>query len=226
MYLLQGELHQCMGSLLSSEGETPKFAQMYIHDPQMQEECRLNSIKELDPDILHRLQTMLQDVNPYAQLYENAQRRLCTHSTAPLSLRLVTLCNKDSRRYNTPTTNKVGVIMVGDGTDTKEKTRDIIVKKKGGPLQRISIMHPSYLPMHYVLLFPDGRDGWHPNIPLTGFTYDNPYKNIQGQRGRGGSKRVSLSKFHTYTLHPRHDEHIFQAGRLLQQFIVDGYACV
>ena len=87
--------------------------------------------------------------------------------------------------------------------------------------------------MHYVLLFPDGHDGWHPNIPLTGFTDDNatggfmenPYENIQGQRGRDGSKRVSLTQFHAYTLHPCHDEHIFRAGRLLKQFIVDGYAC-
>ena len=222
-----------MGSLLPSEGETPKFTQMYIHDPQMQEESRLNFIEELHPNILHQLQTMLHDVNPYAQLYENARRRLSSHPTAALSLRLVTLRNKDSRRYNTPTANEVGAIMVGDGTDTEQNSRDIIVKKKGGPLQRISILHPSYLPMHYVLLFPDGRDGWHPNIPLTGFTYDNdaggfmenPYDNIEGQRGRGGSKRVSLSQFHAYTLHPRHDEHIFRAGRLLQQFIVDGYAC-
>ena len=38
-YRLQGELHHRMGSLLPSEGETPKFAQMYIHDPQMQDEC-------------------------------------------------------------------------------------------------------------------------------------------------------------------------------------------
>ena len=29
--------------------------------------------------------------------------------------------------------------------------------------------------------------------------------------------------FHTYTIHPRFDEHIFRAGRPLQQFIVDGY---
>ena len=78
-YRLQGILHHRMGSLLPSEGETPKFAQMYIHDPQIQEECQLNSKEELDPDILHRLQKMLQDVNPYAQLYENTQHRLCTH---------------------------------------------------------------------------------------------------------------------------------------------------
>ena len=195
-YGLQGELHHRMGSLLPSEGETPKFTHMYIHDPQIQKECRLNSREELDPDILHRLQTMLQDVNRYAKLYENARRRLCTLSAAPLSLCLVTLRNKDFRRYNKPTANEVGAIMVGDGTDTEEKTRDIIVKKKGGPLQRISILHPSYLPMHYVLIFLDGRDGWHPNIPLTGFTYDNvaggfmenPYENIQVQRGCGGSK--------------------------------------
>ena len=232
-YRLQGELHHRMASLLPSEGETPKFAQIFIHDPQMQEDCQLNFREELHPDILHQLQTMLQDVNPYAQLYENARRRLSTHLAAPLSLRLVTLRNKDSRRYNTPTANEVGAIMVGDGTYIEEKTRDIIVKKKGGPLQRISILHPSYLPMHYALLFPHGCDGWHPNIPLTGFTNDNnaggfmenPYENIQGQHGRGGSKCVTLNQFHAYTLHPRHDEHIFRARRLLQQFIVDGYAC-
>ena len=147
-YRLQGELHHRMGSLLLREGETPKFAQIYIHDLQMQEDCRLNFREELHPNILHQLQRMLQDVNPYAQLYESARRRLSTHPAAPLSLRLVTLRNKDSCRYNTPTANEVGAIMVGDGTDTEEKTRDIIVKKKGGPLQRISILQPSYLPMH------------------------------------------------------------------------------
>ena len=36
---------------------------------------------------------------------------------------------------------------------------------------------------------------------------------------------MSLSQLHAYTLHPGHDEHIFRAGRPLQQFIVDGYAC-
>ena len=119
-YRLQGKLHHRMGNLLPSEGETPKFTQMYIHDPHMQEECRLNSREELHSNILHWLQRMLQDVNPYAQLYENARRRMSTHPTAPLSLRLVTLHNKDSRRYNTPIANKVGAIMVEDGTDTKE----------------------------------------------------------------------------------------------------------
>ena len=67
-YRLQGKLHHRMGSLLPSEGETPKLAQMYIHDQEMQEECRLNFREELHPDILHQLQTMLHDINPYAQL--------------------------------------------------------------------------------------------------------------------------------------------------------------
>ena len=29
--------------------------------------------------------------------------------------------------------------------------------------------YPSYDPLHYVLLFPRGDDGWHANIPLIGF---------------------------------------------------------
>ena len=35
-------------------------------------------------------------------------------------------------------------------------------------LQRISETHPSYDPLHYVLLFPSGDDSWHVDVPLIG----------------------------------------------------------
>ncbi|KAI9918651.1 hypothetical protein PsorP6_011307 [Peronosclerospora sorghi] len=80
--------------------------------------------------------------------------------------------------------------------------------------------------MHYVLLFPDGRDGSHPNIALAGFNYN---EDMEGQRqaltGRGRSKRVTLNQFYAYLFHVRREEHLFRAGRLFQQLIVDGYAC-
>ena len=43
---------------------------------------------------------------------------------------------------------------------------DIILRLKGGGLQRISHLHPSYSSsLHYVVLFLRGEDGWHPDIP-------------------------------------------------------------
>ncbi len=38
--------------------------------------------------------------------------------------------------------------------------------------QRISKLHVGYMALHYLLLFPYGEDGWHPNIPLNGVVAD------------------------------------------------------
>jgi hypothetical protein len=87
--------------------------------------------------------------------------------------------------------------------------------------------------MHYVLLFPNCQDGWHPDIVLVGFDYDcnaeefvkNSKSEEEAVRGRGGSKRVSLTQFYVFNFHVRNDEHIFRAGRLLPQFIINRYVC-
>jgi len=75
-----------------------------------------------------------------------------------------------------------------------------------------------------VLLFPDGRNGWHDSIPLNGFGFIQDDENAIG--GRRGSVRVTMLQFYAYILHHRvNEEWILRAGRLLQQFIVDAYAC-
>jgi hypothetical protein len=71
-----------------------------------------------------------------------------------------------------PISDDVGAIIVGDGNDSNSNERDIIVKAKDGQLWQIFALHPSYSPLHYVFLFPDGRDGWHTEIPLNGFILD------------------------------------------------------
>jgi hypothetical protein len=75
-----------------------------------------------------------------------------------------------------------------------------------------------------VFLFPDGRNGWHDSIPLNGFGFIQDDENAIG--GRRGSVRVTMLQFYAYILHHRvNEEWILRAGRLLQQFIVDAYAC-
>jgi hypothetical protein len=89
-YRLHGELYHLIESLFLSEGETPKFTQIYIHDPQTQNVERLAFIDQLDVNIVEELPQMLQEHNPYVQLYENAHQQPAT----PLSLQLITLRKK------------------------------------------------------------------------------------------------------------------------------------
>jgi len=53
---------------------------------------------------------------------------------------------------------------VGDGTKNI-RSRDVIIQKRDGTLQRINEIHPSYITIQYPLLFPYGTDGWSEDIP-------------------------------------------------------------
>jgi len=88
-----------------------------------------------------------------------------------LSLCLVNDCRINLRRYNAPTIDEVGALMVGGDVDEVD-ARDIIVHSTNGYFQRVFPLHSAYTPLHYVLLFPDGRNRWHDGIPLNGFQWD------------------------------------------------------
>ena len=64
-----------------------------------------------------------------------------------------------------PANDEVAAIIPGDGSEEHSNHHDIILRLRGGGLQRISHLHPSYSTLHYVVLFPNGEDGWHPEIP-------------------------------------------------------------
>jgi len=55
-------------------------------------------------------------------------------------------------------------LLVGDGTENFG-SRDVIIQKRDGTLQRINETHPSYMALQYSLLFPYGTDGWSQDIP-------------------------------------------------------------
>jgi len=88
-----------------------------------------------------------------------------------LSLRLVNDRRTDLRRYNAPTANEVGALMVGGDVDEADAC-DIVIHSINGYFQRISPLHSAYVPLHYVLLFLNGRNRWHDSIPLNGFQWD------------------------------------------------------
>jgi hypothetical protein len=77
----------------------------------------------------------------------------------------------DRRRYNVPT--QLGAGEVASFTPEEEEgvrgagVRNIVVRAKGGSLHQIDDLHPAYDPLHFILLFPYGEQGWHLGIPYS-----------------------------------------------------------
>ena len=125
----------------------------------------------------------------------------------------------DARRYNLPTVDEIAAVVPDDGSQRVRADRDIVVCLQGGGLRRISNLHPSYLPLHYVLFFPHGEEGWHLNIPL---------QDVHGNPQR--SKKVTQLLWYAYRLHVRpsqtEPQNLFKGGRLFQQLVCDAWASI
>jgi hypothetical protein len=217
-YRFRDELYHRMGSLLPQPSEAPKFAQLYINDPHAELDGRMGDFDGLNRDTMQSLQTMLHECSPYAIIYQTAMERL-QGKAVELSLRLLNDRRIDLRRYNAPIVDEVSALMVGGDVD-EANARDIVIRSTNGYFQRISPLHSAYAPIHYVLLCPDGRNGWHDGIPLNGFQWDG-FGFIQDDEnavgGKRGSTRVTMLQFYAYILQHRiNEEWILRAGRLLQ----------
>lgn len=89
----------------------PKFAQIYIYDTENELNNRLNIFKDLNPDILKRLQLMMHDCSPYIRHYK--QFALSCESVPEYKLIIKCDSSIDRRTHNKPTASEVAVIMPG-----------------------------------------------------------------------------------------------------------------
>jgi len=165
-FRIQGELVHRIGSLLPTDGQQPRFSQIYIHDSDPHRQSIIRS--SYHHGLLHQptvllLQHMLQLHNPYVDIFMTAKERLSINENISLHIKTTDCQYLDPRRYNRPTASEIAVIMPGTGEEPVDR-RDIILQTRGGQLKRISELHSSYCPLRYPLLFPNGQQGWHPNI--------------------------------------------------------------
>ncbi|KAL8529957.1 hypothetical protein ACS0TY_007141 [Phlomoides rotata] len=202
-----------IGSLLPEERKRPKFAQLYIYNTENEVPNRITAISggagdrssNLDDSIVKDLTRMIDRVNPFAIQFWKARE-----------LRLIEKRIKDGRTHNLPTAPEVPALIPGDIDQTTER-RDIILQTRSGELQRISELHPSYVPLQYPLLFPYGEDGYRLGIEHKDASSCN-------------RKRVKLTmrEFFAFLMHERNNEAntLFHSRRLFQQFLVDAYTMI
>ncbi|RDX54250.1 hypothetical protein OH76DRAFT_1539705, partial [Lentinus brumalis] len=221
VFRIQGQLSHNSGALIPRPGHQPKYAQLYIYDPRMAlaERVRLN--EDLRPDTMALLQDILTASHQYAPLYRFAHEWLSAQEGAaaleseePVTIRLAVDPNKDLRRYNLPTADDVAILLPGqEGGDY----RDILLRTRAGPLERIHEGHPAYAPLMYPLLFPYGTSGWHSELRLSD-PEDPSHPPL--------SQSLTQTRYYAYQLQVRRTEFstILRGGRLLQQYAVDVWA--
>jgi hypothetical protein len=214
IFRIHGELCHRSGSLLPSAGQQPSYAQLYIHDPRAALDHRMARNPKLLRRTMQKLQSLLARTHHYSAVYRHAYERLELHPEVPsLSLSILLDKDRDRRRYNLPTSDEVAVLLPGDGTNSGETRRDIVLHRRDGPLQRLSDLNPAYPALHYTLLFPFGSHGWHYNMRM-----HEPEK--------ATARHLTQSRYYSYYLFERAEEFstILHGGRLFQQFLVDNWA--
>ncbi|RPD57504.1 hypothetical protein L226DRAFT_445735, partial [Lentinus tigrinus ALCF2SS1-7] len=165
VFCISGEIHHLAGSLLPMPTHQPEYAQLYIYDGEEASLARSHLNPDLSVHTLRALQDMLASHHQYTAVYKHAYEILREVQSDDVRLCLRFNPSTDRRRYNLPTTNEIAVILPGTGEEI-HASRDIILRKRSKALERISDCHPAYACLHYVLLFPMGTHGWHPEIPL------------------------------------------------------------
>ncbi|KAL6536772.1 hypothetical protein OROMI_026353 [Orobanche minor] len=223
IFKLHGQNYHLIGSLMPTEDQAPKFAQMYIYDTENDVANRINSVRSrgnsngLQANIVQKLKEMLDENNIIVQSFRMARDKIQQCSEANIKLKLIRRRDKDGRMYNLPIAYEVAALVVGDFDDALGH-RDIIVETKTGYLKRINELHASYLGLQYPLIFPYGEDGYREDISLS----------ITTSTAQNKRKRVSTRQFFAYRFHDRDGEEcaILSSRRLTQQLIVDSYTII
>ena len=214
-----------MGPLLPNEGEAPKFAQIYLHDPQHDEEAnadiRLGHMRlpvGTTPGDASRLRNMLmflqrrlRDCNPYIKDFQMAiELRTAKHEMLVIEPNSRP-AGEHERRYKVST---VGLLEVSLLKKDAAESRNIVVhlrQPNNRAMQQIHETHRSFDPLHFVLLFPRGEDGWNCGVRQSG----------------ARDKQVSAREFYAYHLHERLEGQsnvIFYASRLFLEYCCMAFA--
>lgn len=122
--------------------------------------------KEIELEIVKLLQDVFDEHNVYVKEFRKAQDWYEANKQQEFCLKLAEARTLEHGMYATPQASEVAALMIGDNLEAHEE-QDIIVNHVFDGLQRISEMHPSYMPLQCPVLLPYGDDCWHINLFVT-----------------------------------------------------------
>ncbi|GFR63725.1 hypothetical protein ElyMa_005489700 [Elysia marginata] len=214
-FTVQGQVYHLAGSLLPMSDQPPQFLQIYfMGEDQANYRCGITpAVRE---NIVHELQTLLNEHNRYVQSFRTVAERLAPQAE---ELRVIIRAEKRTNnehpgRFNAPPEDEVAIQIVGQ----QFERRDIVLQLRSNTLQRINETHRSYDSLQYPLILWQGEDG-----------YDIDVRQVDPQTGvLSETKKVSAMCFYAYRLMVREGSFniILRCRKLYLQFAVDMYAKV
>eukprot|EP00918_Siedleckia_nematoides_P084006 GHVU01184198.1.p1 GENE.GHVU01184198.1~~GHVU01184198.1.p1 ORF type:complete len:454 (+),score=38.23 GHVU01184198.1:2488-3849(+) len=234
---ISGRVYHLLSALHPEAGAPRRYAQMYLHDPHMEEgteaQLRLNGMPLPDgttPDILAALEDDLQfyaDVlrrcNPFVRdfmLLNEIPERHVRDRTFVLSERPMNR-EEHAERYGRPKGFRELAILLDD----QSCCRDVVVRLRHTEgefrLQRIPETSRIYHALHFPLLFPLGDTGFYKGMPAV----PSPTAAANSRRDRQ-RQTLSCREYCAYQMHLREGEypHLFFAGRLFQELLLSYFA--
>ena len=210
--IMGGRLYHRIGPLFAQYGEKATYAQMFLLDSNDQPTARNNIFMNLDNNLLLELTDMMQDNNHYVHEFEIQTKR----NTANATITIPTYWGKD-KTYCAPTAPEIAAaIPQQSGNVSSHHARQIVLYQRGGALQNIQSNNAAFEPLHFVLLFPRGEEGWHPHIPLR----DNP--EIKEKRKWQFVTRQEYFKYRVQ-IRPNEFPLFHLSGRLFQEWMIEMY---
>lgn len=228
-----GSVHHLVGPLQKQDNAKSTFSQIYFYEPDDDKRIQIRS-DAVGLPISNYTAPLTLELENIIKKYNNHYKRFHTHieqvrkiqargGDIPQNLAIVSLgkmhMNPSNHvgRYNDPTVNDVSGIIRQD-VAPEPSTREFVVHLRssggGAGLQFHPVTNRYYDSLHYVLLFPTGCEGWHPNIKLAdtrGLTKKNP--------------TVTIRQFYNYHLQLRKvPSPLFFGRKLFLQYIVDVYS--
>lgn len=208
-YKYHGRMYYLIGPLQCGDGGIPAFAQLYIHDTDMDGPPNA----AVRGGIVAALRATMRQCNPYARAISGVADWAKQNGVevADLLLRIdeAGTPSYDSHpgRFTAPTASEVAAI-VPDGQG--HAARQIVFYGHDDRVNFIDSRNAAYMPLAYALLFADGRAGWR-----LGLTMEN-------------GKTLTPATFYTFNMFQRacQSDHLARARRLFQEYACDAHSLV
>ena len=212
--IFEGKATQLAGPLKANDGDRPYFAQLYLHDPQLECSERFKNMSipmqmtKSQKKVLERLLLKIQDTlhkhNPFVKDF----KQVLEIPPNELNIGKIVISAKagqHERRYNEQLNLKEVSVL------KNSEPHDLVLQLRGGSLQDVSDLNPKGMPLHFTLLFPYGTYGWDPNSKHT-----------------DGIRRITTREFYVYHINERGNvaDYLHMAGRLFQEWCCMGWIAV
>ncbi|GJX23884.1 DNA helicase [Tanacetum coccineum] len=137
VFKISGQLYHWIGSLCPTDGEPPRFLQLYIYDTDNEVDNRLSNNSILRRDIVEGLIELLDTHNALVQLFRTAREKLQDNYVLNFKVRLYNVVAV--KEYELHTRDMLGAIVYETGPESN-MDYDIVLEQRG----------PRYMYSHYL----------------------------------------------------------------------------